>query len=192
VVSLLAGVGIIGLAIGFAFQDIAANLIAGVFLSVRRPIHVGDLVRTNGFFGTVQEINLRSTILRTQTGETVLIPNRQVFETPTTNYSIAGKRRVDLQVGISYSDDLESAKRIALGAVERLETRDHDREVELFFKEFASSSIDFVVRFWIDFQRQSDYLAARSRAIVAIKQAFDENGITIPFPIRTIELSSSQ
>jgi small-conductance mechanosensitive channel len=99
VVSLLAGVGILGLALGFAFQDIAANFIAGVVISVRQPIHVGDVIETSDYFGTVDEINLRSTIVRTPTGQIVFIPSKQVFESPIVNFSKPGKRRVDLKVG---------------------------------------------------------------------------------------------
>jgi small conductance mechanosensitive channel len=187
VMSLLAGVGILGLALGFAFQDIAANFIAGILLSVRRPIHVGDVIETNDFFGTVREINLRSTIVESPTGQTIIIPNKQVFENPLTNYSTTRKRRIDLAVGVSYGDDLSEAKRLAVEAVEGIGIHDPDRQIELFFEEFGSSSINFVIRFWIDFRRQTQYLAARSEAVVAIKQAFEAHGITIPFPIRTLD-----
>lgn len=187
VMSLLAGVGILGLALGFAFQDIAANFISGILLSVRRPIHVGDVVETNDFFGTVTEINLRSTIVETPTGQTVVIPNKQVFENPMINYSTTRRRRIDLSVGVSYGDDLEKAKQLALEAVEGVSSCSTDPEVELFYEEFGSSSIDFVVRFWIDFRYQAQYLDARSEAIMAIKKSFDDHGITIPFPIRTLD-----
>jgi small conductance mechanosensitive channel len=189
VMSLLAGVGILGLALGFAFQDIAANFIAGIVLSVRRPIHVGDVVETNNFFGTVREINLRSTLVGTPTGQTVVIPNKLVFENPMINYSTLRKRRVDLKVGVSYRDDLELVERVAVEAIEGVSARDTGRAVEFFFEDFGSSSIDFVVRFWIGFSRQSDYKAARSAAVMAIKRAFDDNGLSIPFPIRTLDLA---
>lgn len=192
VMSLLAGVGILGLALGFAFQDIAANFISGILLSVRRPIHVGDVIETNSFFGTVQEINLRSTIVETPSGQVVFIPNKQVFESPITNYSKTRKRRIDLEIGVSYAEDLDKAKRIAIEAVEAIGLRNRDREVELFFEKFGSSSINFVVRFWTDFSRQSDYLEARSEAIMTIKRVFDDNDITIPFPIRTLEFGAAE
>jgi len=188
VTSLLAGVGIVGLALGFAFQDIAANFIAGVMISFRRPMKPGDAVETGEFFGVVEEINLRATLLRLNTGQIVFIPNKKIFENPIINYSRMKRRRVDLGVGISYGDDLDRAKEVAIGAVEALEQRQSERPVELFFTEFGDSSINFIVRFWIDFDdRQADYLAAKSAAIEAIKRAFDKNGITIPFPIRTLD-----
>ena len=190
VASLLAGAGIIGLALGFAFQDIAANLMAGIYLSVRRPFRRGHLVKTQDFFGIVQEVNLRWTELITQQGQLVLIPNKQVFENPIVNYTARGNRRVDLTVGVSYGDDLERARRVAIEAVSAMTSRVPDREVELFYEELAESSIDFTIRFWIPFSKQKDYLEARSEAIIRIKKAFDANGITIPFPIRTLDFGA--
>lgn len=189
VASLLAGAGIVGLALGFAFQEIATNLMAGIFLSVRRPFRPGHLIKAQDQFGTVQEINLRWTQILTQQGQLVLIPNKLVFENPIVNYTIRGTRRVDIDVGISYGDDLEKAKRVAIEAVSAVPSRLPDREVELFYEELAESSIDFTVRFWIPFETQKDYLSARSDAIIRIKQAFDANGITIPFPIRTLDFA---
>ena len=186
VASLLAGAGIITLALGFAFQDIAANLMAGIYLSVQRPFRPGHIIETKDFFGVVKRVHLRWTELRTQQGQVVLIPNKQVFENPLMNYSATGQRRVDLRLGVSYGDDLERARKITIGAVEKVSTRLPDKEVEFFYEEFGESSINFVVRFWIEFQRQPDFLAAQSEAIERIKGAFDENGITIPFPTRTL------
>ncbi|MBZ0112317.1 MAG: mechanosensitive ion channel family protein [Thermoanaerobaculia bacterium] len=191
VTSLLAGVGILGLALGFAFQDIASNFIAGIILSFRRPAQPGDLVETNDFQGVVQEINLRSTLLRLPTGQVVYIPNKKVFENSITNYSQLGVRRVDVEVGVSYGDDLEAAHRLAVDAVEALDLHQPDHPVQVFFREFGDSSINLDVQFWIEFGEQSDYLAAKSAAILAIKRAFDDGGITIPFPIRTLDIPSS-
>ncbi|HEY9420627.1 MAG TPA: mechanosensitive ion channel family protein [Thermoanaerobaculia bacterium] len=189
VTSLLAGAGIITLALGFAFQDIAANLMAGIYLSVQRPFRPGHIIETKDFFGVVKRIHLRWTEIRTQQGQVVLIPNKQVFENPIMNYSSTGQRRVDLRLGVSYGDDLEKARRIAMRAVEGVSTRLPDKEIELFYEEFGESSINFVVRFWIEFSRQPDFLAAQSEAIERIKKAFDEAGISIPFPIRTLDFA---
>jgi small conductance mechanosensitive channel len=190
VASLLAGAGIIGLALGFAFQDIAANLMAGVYLSVRRPFRRGHLIKAQDYFGIVQEVNLRWTELLTQQGQLVLIPNKQVFENPIMNYTIRGSRRVDLTLGVSYSDDLEKARQVALEAIATLPGRMPDRQVEMFYEDLAESSIDFTIRFWIPFETQKDYLSARSEAIIAIKKAFDAAGIQIPFPTRTLEFAA--
>lgn len=188
VASLLAGAGIIGIALGFAFQDIAANLMAGIYLSVRRPFRRGHLIKTQDYFGIVQEVKLRWTEVLTQQGQVVLIPNKQVFENPIMNYTVRGTRRVDITLGVSYGDDLEKAKRVAMEAVAAVPGRLPDREVELFYEELADSAIDFTVRFWIPFEKQKDYLAARSDAIIRIKKAFDAEGITIPFPTHRLVL----
>lgn len=190
VASLLAGAGIVGLALGFAFQDIAANLMAGIYLAVRRPFRRGHLIKTQDYFGIVQEVNLRWTEIVTQQGQLVLIPNKQVFENPIMNYSARGSRRVDITVGISYGDDLEKARRVAVEAVSAIPSRVPEREVELFYEDFGESSIDFTLRFWVPFHKQRDYLQVRSEAIIRIKNAFDANGITIPFPIRTLDFGA--
>ena len=187
VASLMAGAGIITLALGFAFQDIGANLMAGIYLSVRRPFHRGQLIKTQDFFGTVHEVNLRWTEVYTPQGQLVLIPNKHVFENPIMNYSSLGRRRIDLAVGVSFGDDLARARDVALRAVEEVPQRLPDRPIELYYEEIGESSINFVVRFWIPFSKQGDYLAARSEAIVRIKQAFDAEGITMPFPTRTLD-----
>lgn len=186
VTSLLAGVGIIGLALGFAFQDLASNFIAGVLLSIRRPFVEGNLIEHDGHFGMVTEINLRSTRLRTLQGQVVIIPNAEVFTNAVTNFS-TGERRVDLQCGVAYGDDLEGARDTVLAAVRGLMAVDTTRPIEFFYEEFGDSSIDFVVQFWITFNAQPDFLRARSDAIIAIKKALDDGGFTIPFPIRTLD-----
>ena len=187
VTALLAGVGVIGLALGFAFQDLAANFMSGVLMAVRRPFEIDHVIETNNFLGVVEHMSLRSTLLRTFQGQIVMLPNKEVFGNPITNYSLRRKRRVDLSCGVAYGDDLEEVRRVALTAVGSLEIRDPNREVELFFTEFGDSSINFSVRFWIDFAKQTDFLNAQSEAIIALKKAFDAADITIPFPIRTLD-----
>jgi small conductance mechanosensitive channel len=187
VASLLAGAGILGIALGFALQDVAANVMAGVFLAVERPFRHGHLVETKDHFGAVVRVSLRWTELLTPEGQHVLIPNKEVFGNPLVNFSLSGRRRVDVKVGVTYGEDLERAREIARRAVEAVPSRLPDTEVEVFWTEFASSSIDLVVRFWIRFTKQPDYLQARSEAIEALKTAFAEAGITIPYPIHVVE-----
>ena len=187
VTSLLAGAGIIGLALGFAFQDIAANFISGILLSVRHPFGIGDIIDSNGYYGTVQKLNLRNTIIKTPQGQIVYIPNKEVYENPFTNFTKNGERRIDLQCGVSYGDDLEKARRITLEAINGLEHIDKDKGVEFYFEEFGGSSINYVVRFWVNFKTNPDFWSPRSEAIMAIKKAYDENDIMIPFPIRTLD-----
>lgn len=190
VASILAGVGVIGLALGFAFQDIMSNFVAGVILALRRPFRVGEVIKVGEFFGAVEGIDLRSTRGRTFQGQLVIIPNKELLSQYITNYTHHEVRRVDLEVGVSYDDDLEEAEEVAVLAVSEMTCRIPDKDVELYYSKFDSSSINFSIRFWID-PPQQDFLAARSEAIKRIKRAFDQAGITIPFPIQTLELGSS-
>lgn len=187
VTSLLAGAGVIGIALAFAFQDLAANFMAGIYLSVKRPLRPGELVETNDSVGVVDHIDLRSTVLRTPDGQLITLPNKDVFENKLVNYSRLGERRVDLAVGISYGEDLPRAQQITRRAIEQHSCLQAEREVEVFYTGFGGSSIDLVVRFWIPFSRQVEYVAAVSEAVTRIKAAYNESDIVIPFPIRTLD-----
>ena len=191
VASLLAGVGVVGLALGFAFQDIAANFMSGVIMAVSRPYKVGDLIESNGHFGRVEGIDLRTLQLRTLTGERVLIPNKDVYNSVLVNYTETPDRRVDVPVGVSYGENLRQVIEVTERALQSVDERDEARPVEVFFVGYGDSSIDLEARFWIRFHAQRDYVKARSAAVVAIKEHFDEAGITIPFPIRTLDFGAA-
>ncbi|MDF9796202.1 small conductance mechanosensitive channel [Catalinimonas alkaloidigena] len=185
--SLLAGVGIVGLALGFAFQDIAANFISGIIIAFQQPFKVGDIIENDGHMGIVTDVSLRITTIKTFQGLEVLIPNKQLFQNVVTNYTRTNERRVDLGVGVSYGDDLAKVKKVTIDAVSKLDSIDKNRDVTLFFNEFGDSSINFSVRFWAKSPKQPDYLAAQSDAVMAIQHAYNENDIMIPFPIRTLD-----
>ena len=187
VTTLLAGAGVVGLALGFAFQDIASNFISGVLMAVNPIFLVGEIVETNGYTGTIREITLRTTVLDTFDGRKVILPNAKVFGEALVNFSARGERRVDLGCGVGYGDDLGHAQKVAVEAVEELDLLKHGRPVQLYYTEFGDSSINFTVRFWVDFRKQTDFLEAQSEAIKAVKAAFDASGVTIPFPIRTLD-----
>ena len=186
VTSLLAGAGIFGLALAFAFQDIASNFMSGIFLSIRKPLHHGDIVKIKDYMGKVEEINLRDTVLKTFQGQMVIIPNKEVLQNPIENYTLLGKRRIDLTVGVSYGDDLEKVKKVTLNAVKGIEGLTDD-EISMFYEEFGDSSINFVIRLWVNTTGQVEFLGVKSEAIMRIKNAYDENNIMIPFPIRTLD-----
>lgn len=187
VTSMLAGVGIVGLALGFAFQDIAANFVSGVLISIRKPYTIGDLIETNGKMGTVENVNLRTTMIKDFQGQEVIIPNKDVFGSVLMNYTTYPKRRVDLSVGVSYGETLTHVRDVAIKAIHGLDMVDSSEEITLFYSSFGDSSINFDLRFWVNEVRQPKYLVARSEAIIAIKRAFDREGISIPFPIRTLD-----
>ncbi|MDX1679242.1 MAG: mechanosensitive ion channel family protein [Akkermansiaceae bacterium] len=188
VLSLLAGAGIIGLAIGFAFQDLAENLIAGFLLGIRKPFTPGDLIQSQSQLGFVQQLNLRNTIIRNFSGQVIYIPNKEVFKNVLENYSKSGKRRIEIPVGVSYGEDLEEVSAVLREAVQGLDFLREDEQVSIYAVEFGDSSINFSVRYWIDYPGgQVEYLEAIDRGIKAIKSALDDKDILIPFPIRTLD-----
>lgn len=187
VTSILAGAGILGLALAFAFQDIAANFMSGIFISFRKPLKVGDIVDVKGYMGKVKEVNLRDTVVETFQGQTVIIPNKEVFQNPIENYSYLQKRRFDLSVGVSYGENLEKVRELTLNAVSDIEELSKVDTTQVFFVEFGDSSINLSVRMWINTPEQSVYNKVGSEAIMKIKKAYDANNIVIPFPIRTLD-----
>lgn len=191
VTSLLAGAGILGLAIGLAFQDPILNIISGVIMSFKKPFNVGDTVTSNSYNGVIKAISLRSTHLKTFTGEDVFIPNKLVLQNPLENYTLTKWRRVDIQCGVSYTSNLEVVKKIAIEAIENGVEYDKSTAVEFLYSNFGDSSINFELRFWLNLSEEKDYLERKSEAIISIKNAFDANQITIPFPIRTIDFSNA-
>lgn len=187
VTSLLAGAGVIGLILGFAFQEIAANFLSGVIIAFDSPYRKGDIVEIDQYFGEVTEIGLRTTRIKTFQGLDVLIPNKTMFMEALTNYTKTDERRLDISVGVSYSDDLRKVGRVTQKALEKIEDRIKDKPVEVFFTEFGESSINLTARVWIPYPRNQSYVKALHQAVIAIKEAYDEHGITIPFPIRTMD-----
>jgi len=192
VTALLGTAGVIGLAVGLALQDPLMNLFSGVVMSVKDYYQVGDLIESNGFFGKIAKITLRSTVIELPDGQEAIISNKNVLKNPLKNFSHNGHRRIDLTCGVSYGDDLEQAKKIAIDAIKNSGLNfSKSKPIELFFTDFGGSSINFVIRFWQDITGQRDYLNSKSTAIIAIKKAFDENEITIPFPITTLDFGVS-
>ncbi len=187
VTSLLAGAGVIGLAIGFAFQEIASNFISGVFIAFRRPYKLGDIISLEQFTGTITEINMRTTSITTFQGLEVMVPNKDMFTKALINYTSTPIRRVDVAVGVTYDANLRFVKEVTEKALEKLPGRLKEEKIDIFFQEFGDSSINFEARVWINYRGAKDYLEARDEAIILIKEAFDQNNIIIPFPIRTLE-----
>jgi small conductance mechanosensitive channel len=186
VASLLAGVGILGIAFGFASQDIAANFMSGILLHFIHPFRLGDLIRCGDFFGYVEAMDLRSTKIHNQQGQRITIPNKNILSSPIINFTITGVRRVDLPWSLTQVEDLPKAAELAVKAVEALEWRIPERPVELFYEKVSEYTIDFEIRFWTD-PDQKVYLTARSEAIKAIKQTFEEHGIPMPSPVRVLD-----
>lgn len=186
VFSVLASVGVAGLVFGFAFQNIAENLIAGFMLGMYKPFRMNDLIEVTGHLGRVRNLTLRNLTLENLDGQTITIPNKDVLQNTVKNYPNSGLLRIVLDLGVSYSEDLERVCKITKTVLEGLDFVNPAKPVEVIAQEFGESSINFKVRFWITYPN-SRGAAIKHLAILAIKKAFDENNIVIPFPIRTLD-----
>jgi small-conductance mechanosensitive channel len=187
VTSVLAGAGVVGLAIGLAFQNPIKNTVSGFIMSYRSFYRTGDWVETNGYYGFIEKIGIRVTHLRLTSGELVVLPNDAIVTNAFKNISINGSRAVIIKIGISYGDDLEKVEEVVRTTIGQQIEHVKSLTPEVYFQEYGDSSINFMVRFWIDKVAEKHYLKVKSDAIKAIKKAFDQNNITIPFPIRTLD-----
>ncbi|GAB4018259.1 mechanosensitive ion channel family protein [Spirosoma koreense] len=187
VTSLLAGAGVIALAIGFAFQDLTANFISGTMIALARPIQLGDIVETNGYTGKVLDIKLRSIVIDNGQGQTVEIPSKDVFQKPITNFSRLGQRRIEVTAGVSYIDDLATAQRVAIAAIARLPFVLPDRPIEFHYRHFADTNVQFVIWFWVEYPK-TNAQTALSEAMMAVKKTFDDHQILMVFAAQTFDL----
>lgn len=189
--SLLAGAGVVGLAIGLALQGTLANTFAGLILSFRKKIQIGDWVETTGFAGEVMDINLKDFTLKESDNNIVVIPNKTILENPLKNYSLTTRMRVFIECGVGYESDLEIVeeltKNVIANTFEQVKFAD---DVEFYYTEFGGSSINYLCRFWIDAESMLEKMRAKTKAIIEIKKAYDKEGINIPFPIRTLQFDN--
>ncbi len=182
---LIGALGLAGLAVAFAFQDILENFIAGVLMLMRRPIKVGDEMESNGYQGDVTDMTLRAVSVDTFDGDRVYIPNAMVWKSPLVNFTETPLRRTTLVVGVAYHTDLDRAQRVLQEAIDHVPGVETPPPATVEFVEFNNSSIDFHVRYWHASDRKSLW-AVRDRAGRAMKRALDTAGIEIPFPQRTL------
>ena len=190
VTSLLAGAGIVGLAVGFAFQDMTENFIAGVAMGIRKPFEIGDVIEAEGVFGNVKEINLRNTLVETFYGQLEVIPNKILFRNILTNYSYLGYRRIEIPVGISYADDIEEAARVITDAMNEKDYVIKKEETAVYAESFGDSSINLLLWFWIRYPGDPGFMSVRHDAVSTVKTVLEENDILIPFPIRTLDFNA--
>ena len=177
--------GAAGLAIGFALQGSLGNFASGVMIIIFRPYKIGDLVKLAGEVGVVEQIEVFNTVIITPDNRTIIIPNGQVAGSTIENISAKGQLRVDLVFGIGYGDDLRKAKDILTKVVEADDRVIKDRGIQIAVSELGDSSVNFVVRPWVSV---ADYWDVRFDLTERVKVAFDENGISIPFPQRDVHL----
>lgn len=184
--SLLAGAGVAGLAISLALQGTLSNTFSGLFIAIKDEVSVGDWVETNGFSGNVVEVNLRNTKVKEADNNIVVLPNKLILENPFKNYGLTSRIRASITCGVGYESDLSMVKKIATETIQNAYKPNSQEQVEFYYTEFGDSSINFLLRFWVDSKEKLTALQVKSEAIMKIKEAFDENDINIPFPIRTI------
>jgi len=190
--SVLAGAGVVGLAIGLALQGTLGNTVSGLVLSFLPKVRIGDYIESGDKKGYVSEISLRNIVIRQTDNEYVIIPNSTFVDNPFTNYSWSDRSRIDVSCGVGYEDDLEKVEQLVTKIIsDNFEQRENEG-VEFFFTEFGDSSINFVTRFWIESTKPKPKLAAQHKAIKLIKKYFDAEGINIPFPIRTLDFGKNK
>lgn len=177
--SIITALGAAGLAIGLALQGTLQNIAAGIMLLVLRPFKVGEYIDADGISGTVEEIGLFATEMKTLDGLYLMAPNSQLWNVPVTNYSRLPERRYDLVIGIGYEDDIDKAQSILLdlaGADSRILA---EPEPWAYVSELGDSAVSVTLRYWT---KSPDWWTTSRDMTKAAKIAFDDNGISIPFP----------
>jgi small conductance mechanosensitive channel len=183
--SLIAIMGAAGLAVGLALQGSLANFAAGVLIVMFRPYRVGDYVEVAGIAGSVLQVQILSTVLKTGDNKQIVVPNAQIMGSIITNYSANDTRRVDMVIGVSYEDDIDKVRATIKELIAADERILSDPECLIAVAELADSSVNFNVRPWV---RSSDYWGVKYDLTEAIKKRFDKEGISFPFPQQDVHL----
>ncbi|GAB4185044.1 MAG: small-conductance mechanosensitive channel MscS [Wenzhouxiangellaceae bacterium] len=183
--SLLAVMGAAGLAIGLALKDSLGNLASGVMIVALRPFREGDFVETADVSGTVTSVRLFQTTLTTPDNRRVVVPNSAVTTNSITNYTALPTRRIDLVVGVSYSDDLKVAQKTIARVLEQHTDILNEPEPTIMLLELGASSVDFAVRPWV---KKEDYWRVRGELLEQLKAALEDAGCSIPFPQRDLHV----
>ncbi|RPD39660.1 mechanosensitive ion channel family protein [Chitinophaga barathri] len=173
--SLLAGAGIIGLALGFAFQDLTSNFISGIYITFRKPFDVGHIIETNGFTGSVENIQFRSTTMRTFDGLHLIIPNKDIFQKPIINHSLTTERKIELHVTVPFNKDpapvLEDIVQTLRNVVKKERQSGVRKAPEVFFENIEGNNLKLLVSLWISNSRESSFNQARHRLITQVLDA---------------------
>jgi small conductance mechanosensitive channel len=177
--SLIAMLGAAGLAVGLALQGSLQNFASGVLLIIFRPFQVGNFIDAGGVSGTVEKITIFNTIMLTPDNREIIVPNASVYGGTITNFSARETRRIDMVYGIGYGDDIKKAKELLMQAMESDERILKDPAPMVALSELADSSVNFIARPWVN---AADYWDVKRDFTEKIKLAFDENGVSIPFP----------
>ena len=183
--SFIAVIGAAGLAIGLALQGSLANFAAGFLMIIFKPFKAGDYIDGGGAAGTVEKIEVFTTQLKTVDNKMVIIPNAKMMGDNIVNYSAKDTRRVDLDFGVSYGDDIDKVRKILSDVVNGESRILKDPETMIIVKELADSSVNFQVRAWV---KTADYWGVYFDTIETVKKQFDAQGVSIPFPQSDVHL----
>ena len=182
---LIAGLGVTGFIVGFAFQESLGNFAAGLMIALNEPFKIGDFVDAGGTTGVVKDMNMMAVTLSTPDNKKVLIPNAKVWGSCITNYTAHDQRRVDLSMGISYGSDIGKARQVALDVCAKCDLVLDDPGTVVEVVEMADSSVNFVVRPWCN---TADYWTTFFAVSRGLKEGLDAAGIEIPFPQRDVHM----
>ena len=178
--------GISGVAIGFAFRDILQNFLSGILILLTEPFQIDDQIVFKNFEGTVETIETRATTIRTYDNCRIVIPNSELFTNSVTVKTAFENRRLQYDIGIGYSDDIEQAKQLMLEAVNSIDEVLKDPAADVLVMELAGSSVNIRARWWINPPRRADALDSRDKVLTAIKNKLTAKGIDLPFPTQQI------
>ena len=186
--SILAGAGILGLAVGLALQGALANTYSGIVLSYIDQIKFGDWIKTNDYEGEVVNIDLRAVTIKQADNNLVYLPNKLVVDSPIKNFSTTAQSRVILTCGVGYGSDLRQVEQLTIDTIlSNFEVSEDKSDVIFLYTGYGDSSINYELRFWINSTSALEVAKAKSLAMIVIKEAYDANNINIPFPIRTLD-----
>jgi len=183
--------GLIGLGVSFALRDIIANFFSGILIMINKPFKINDQIEFEGFSGTVKDINIMATDVKTYDGRKIIVPNSTLYNDTVINNTAYDERRFDVLVGIGYDEDIELAKELALKALDDSEAVSEEHDSVVLVSELNDSSVDLKLRGWTRPSR-SNLLGATSEVTQRVKEYYDEEGIDIPYPIRTVFMEGEQ
>jgi len=187
VTGFIAGLGIAGLTIGFALQDITRNFVAGIILMTRKPFKIGDAVKIGTHTGTVMNINTRDTVIKTLDGEVVIIPNISIYNSAIINQAELAQQRRTVKIGLGYAEDISRASQVFLDALNSVDGVLADPPASILAEQLGESTVTLVARFWVDQTKQS-VLKVHSDVVQSIKKIAEKEHINLPHPIQVVKL----
>lgn len=186
--ALASAVGLIGLGVSFALKDMIADFISGLMIMINRPFKIGDQITVESESGTVRDIQIRATEVKTFDGRKVIVPNSTLYSGIVINNTAYDERRFEVVVGVGYEEDIEEAKKLAIDTLEEAEGVDPEPEPQVLVEELGGSSVNLKLRGWTK-PSKANMMTSASEVTQLVKEKYDEAGIDIPYPIRTVYMN---